>query len=444
VNKEKLLLISCYFPPVGGIQVQRALSLARYLPENGFEVHVLTVRNPAVPSLDPDLLKLVPEGVKVHRTWTLEPPFQLRKRLWSSIKSKPKSSKPDGKGPLAKLKMMFSRMVARILCPDPQVLWFPFAYWKASRLIQREGIQTVVVTAPPFSAFLILNALKRRYPRIHAIADIRDEWLRYFVKEFVFQDDDYVSARAAQIERETVRSCETVVVVTKATQQELQSRYPDEPDAKFALVPNGFEESAFTGFRSRPHNTGKLVIAYTGTVYNPSSPKTFLDALDQLPREIGAEIECRFIGRIAEEFDRTVFQNRNSSVRLTGFVPQQEAIFQMEECDVLLLPWRNAYTIPGKLFEYLATGKPLLALTYPGWEIESIIHEANAGWCVHPDDHQAIIRTLLEIHACGGRLSGTRNWQAIKRYERRRLTQEYARAIRRTAVLEEEVIAHVG
>src|ERR1700690_1209584 len=84
--QDKIPLIRCYFPPAGGIQVQRALSLARYLPENGFQVFVLTARA-SVPNKDPELMKMIPEGVQVHRTWTLEPPFGLRKKLWSRVNS---------------------------------------------------------------------------------------------------------------------------------------------------------------------------------------------------------------------------------------------------------------------------------------------------------------------------------------------------------------------
>src|ERR1700749_3362001 len=88
MSADKILLISCYFPPTGGIQVLRTLSLAKYLPQNQFDVHVLTTRNPAVPTFDEALLEQVPSSVHIHRAWTLEPPFFLRKKLWAGIKGK--------------------------------------------------------------------------------------------------------------------------------------------------------------------------------------------------------------------------------------------------------------------------------------------------------------------------------------------------------------------
>ena len=129
---NKLLLVSCHFPPVGGIQVQRALSLARYLPLEGFSVHVLTATTPRVPTLDHALLDWIPPDVQVHRARTLEPPFFLRKKLWRQVgASVPKAGGGPQKPPPL-LRRMVSAAVERALCPDPQVLWVPAAMLEGS------------------------------------------------------------------------------------------------------------------------------------------------------------------------------------------------------------------------------------------------------------------------------------------------------------------------
>jgi glycosyltransferase involved in cell wall biosynthesis len=428
---DKVLLISCYFPPAGGIQVQRALSLARYLPQNEFQVFVLTARA-SVPNVDPELAKLVPECVQVHRTWTLEPPFGLRKKLWSRVNSDRSSGKESARV-VAKVKALLVRKIKQLLCPDPQILWYPFALWRASKLIRDNGIQTVIVTAPPFSTFLLVSALKRRFPQIRTIADIRDEWLQYFVKEFAFRDNSDLAVRAAEIERATVECCDRVVAVTATSLAEIRSRYPEQPNDKFVLIPNGYDPVTFSDFKSREHKTTKLLVTYTGTVYRPCSPRQYLDALDALP-EVSARVETRFVGRVAEEFDRGIFSNRQSLVRLIDFVPQKEVISLMEETDVLLLPWTDRFNIPGKLFEYLATGKPILALCYPGSDVERVIQQTSSGWCVNPDDSGGIKRVLTEIYAAGGKYSKARDWEAIGRYQRPGLVAAYAKTIRECAV----------
>jgi glycosyltransferase involved in cell wall biosynthesis len=426
-TQDKILLISCYFPPAGGIGVQRALSLARYLPQNGFEVFVLTARA-SVPTVDAELMNLIPKNVHVHRTWTLEPPFYLRKKLWSRLNSPAATRKPKN-GITAMTKLFLTRKIKQVVCPDPQVLWYPFAVRRGSKLIREHGIQTVLVTAPPFSSFLIVNELKRRFPDLRTIVDVRDEWLQYFAREFSFRDDKYVAARAAEIERATVESCDRVVAVTAASLNEIRFRYPGQPGHKFALIPNGYDPAAFSDFRSRPHKTDKLVVTYTGTMYGPCSPKAYLNALDGLP-QIRSDFETRFVGRMSEEFDRSIFENRETALRLTDFVPHKEAVRCMEESDVLLLPCTDRCNIPGKVFEYLVTGKPILALCYPDSEVARIIKETASGWCVNPDDVAEIQRALAEIHARGGKYPLNRNWEAIRRYERPRLAAEYAQIIR--------------
>jgi glycosyltransferase involved in cell wall biosynthesis len=372
---------------------------------------------------------LIPDNVQVHRTWTLEPPFKLRKKLWSRVNSPAAASGKSSHGFAAASKRILSRKIKQIICPDPQVLWYPFAVRRAAKLIREKGIQTVLVTAPPFSAYLIVNELKRRFPHLCTIADARDEWLQYFAKEFAFRDDVQIASRATQIERATVESCDRFVAVTAASLNEIRSRHPDQPDHKFVLIPNGYDPAAFSEFHSRPHHTGKLVVTYTGTVYNPCSPKAYLDALDGLPK-IRSNFETRLVGRITEEFDRGILENRQSSLRLFDFVPHKKALVFMEESDVLLLPCTDRANIPGKAFEYLMTGKPILALCYPDSELARVINQTASGWCVNPDDKLAIQRALTEIHALGGNYPVERKWDAIRRYERPRLAAEYAQVIR--------------
>src|SRR5580704_6176948 len=111
ISADKILLISCYFPPAGGIGVQRAVSLARYLTQNGFKVFVLTARS-SVPTVDRDLTSRIPEEVEIHRTWTLEPPFRLRKKLWSRLNSS------QGSGTAHGWKPIFARRLKKIFCTD--------------------------------------------------------------------------------------------------------------------------------------------------------------------------------------------------------------------------------------------------------------------------------------------------------------------------------------
>jgi glycosyltransferase involved in cell wall biosynthesis len=435
---NKLLLVSCHFPPVGGIQVQRALSLARYLPSEGFSVHVLTVRTPRVPTLDAALLDWIPSEVQVHRARTLEPPFYLRKRIWSRIGASAPHAGDRPQKPPAFFRRMASAAVERALCPDPQILWVPAARLKARRLVRRQRIGNILVTAPPFSAFLIGNRLKQEFPSVRFITDYRDEWLDYYVHTYGFRDSQFVRQRAAEIERCTVSLSDRIVAATPRARDTIRRRYPGQPDEKFCLVPNGFDEEAFSAFTSRPHGGQKIVVVYTGTIYEPASPVLFLDALDQLPPNLRVRFETRFIGRMSEEFDRRVLENRKSEIHVLPFVPHSEALRHMEEADLLLLPWNDVLNVPGKCYEYMATRKPILALTRRNTDLAELIERASCGWVFDPDEQPALMRFLADLAADRGRIATRPNSGEIQNYTRKRLASLYASVIKEAGPVGED------
>jgi glycosyltransferase involved in cell wall biosynthesis len=425
--RPKILLIAYWFPPAGGIAVQRALSLARYLPEHDCDVHVLTARNPPSPVLDPALLKRVPVDVTVHRAWTPMPGSQIRKRLWGWA-SRRRASSPYGQPPNNPPRL--SRLVQRVLCPDPEVAWVPLALRSARRIVREHEIDTVLVTAPPFSAFLIGNALKRQFPSLRLISDFRDEWLRFFLSTFDYQGSGHIRRRAEAIESATIRASDVVVTVTPSLVEELRQRYADHPARKFVCIPNGFDPAAFVDFRPRKHPGDKVLVTYVGTVYKTTSPRCYFEALDSLPEELHNRIETRFIGRIAEEEKQLLESRRN--VRLFGYVPQTEALRHMEETDYLMLVMRDPTGVTGKIYEYLATGKPVLALSPPHGEVAYTLKETGGGWCVDPAEPNAI-QSCLRAMATGDLLGLFRpNADAVRRYERPRLAGEFAALIRET------------
>ena len=438
--KRKVLLVTYIFPPVGGIGVQRALSMARYLPEHGLEVHVLTASNPAAPVRDQSLLKLVPEHVTVHTAMTAEPPFYLRKKVWDLLGGgrkkagapAPAAGEPVKPSAAPSLAGRLKAIPQRILCPDPQVLWVPFAIRRAKQIIRRHGIDAVLATAPPFSVFLISNAIKQAFPHVKVVSDFRDEWLRFYLTDFDFLRSDYTVRRATEIERDTITLSDRVVAVTHSSLDEIRSRYPDQPAEKFEMIANGYDPAALSGVVSRPHGQpGKMIVTHTGTAYRTASPKFYLDAVDRLPEQIQQSIETRFIGRVTET-ETEIFSGRGHRVDMRGFMPQGEALALSGETDYLLLTMTNDFSLPGKMFEYLAIRKPILALSPPGGEVDRLLRETRAGWCVPHDDPAAIARMLTQAWErlrAQPPASFEPDTEAIQQYERFRLAGRMAHVL---------------
>ena len=428
---ERILFLTYFFPPAGGVSVQRALSLAKYLPARGCSVDVLTTRNGVYPMADESLLEQVPATVRVHRAFTPELPYGLRKRLWKIVAAPsagPAAARP--KTPLlSNVKQLTKSMVRNVLFPDAQVLWNRWAFAAASALIEKNQYDTLIVTAPPFSSLMVGNQLKRRFPQLRLISDFRDDWMFYLDRLDTLADGGKREA-ALRIERETLATADLVVTVTESSLKELRSRHPQRPDSKFAVVYNGYDPEVLQHCEGEPAPGPRMVVTYVGTVYRPCSPRHYLDALDSLPEETRSLIETRFVGRVIDD-EVKVLAGRKSQVRTMGFVPHAEALRQMKEADFLLLVLDDEKTIAQKTFEYLATGKPLIALTPPEGESGRLIQATRSGHVVDPRDTKAIAGLMQRL--CASRIGGHHgtkpDWDLIRQFERPQLAARYRRLI---------------
>lgn len=422
-RSRRILLITYMFPPAGGIAVQRALSFARYLPEAGVDVEVLTARNPAVPVIDPGLLDKVPPQVQIHRTFTPEISFAMRQRIWRLMSGGKKKGSASAaaakKGAPANGRRGLAQIARSLLTPDPEVVWVPFARRAAARLLKERHFDAVMITAPPFSTLMTGPWLKKRFPHIRLISDFRDEWLNFYLNTFDFHSSPSIRRKAAVIERDVVDSSDLILSVTPGIVAELQARYPHLPASRFACIPNGYDPASFRDFRPRPHGLDKVVITHAGTVYKSSAPAAFLDALDALPEEIRQRFEIRFVGRVSDDV-KSIFAGRRANLRFFGFLPQAEALKTLEETDYLMVTLLDTHHVTGKLFEYLATAKPILAFTPAGGELTRLMAETGMGQCADPADAAACVDLLLraeQSQRTGGPFCVPCP-EAIRRYER--------------------------
>jgi Glycosyl transferase 4-like domain len=442
-----VLLVSYPFPPSGTVGVARALAYIRYLRLHGCRVSVLTATLPQTPGYDENLGRLIPDDVRVHRAWNPELPFTLRDRVWrrltspqfSRIKTTALDFKQDTHDQRTWTAAKIHSLAQRLLFPDPQTTWVPFAIRKAGQVVGSDKIDTIILNAPPFSTLKIGIALKRAFPHIRIITDFRDEWLGYYLSQI----DDPTPQKvrlAEQLEREIVKASSYVSTVTPEWVKRLRRRYPDEPEDKFIYTPNGYEPAMFENFRPRERHDGKMLVTYFGSVHTNRvySPKNYLDSIEGLPVEVRKRIETRFIGRVRPDAEECLRQTR-ATVEQLGFIPKQQGIRYMEETDLLLLIASDATSHAAKLFDYLPTGKPILALSSPTGEIAKVLRETRTGWCVDPWNQTSIRAMLLQIF---NRLeSGERfvepDWQAVRLYSWPAIFANFVVATRIVATLTE-------
>jgi hypothetical protein len=425
---HRVLIITYLFPPSGGIGPPRYVGYTRHLPAHGCEVSVIAPKNPHTPLYDPALLQQVPPETRVHRVFSPTVPYFLRDRVWKNISGsagRPPGAPGADSGLIHAGKKIVKEAVQRFFNPDVQKFWVPFVLRRARRVIREEGIQTVILNIPPFSLFALVPPLKREFPRLKWITEIRDDWLGYYLQFFDSAKTDAKRRLAIRLEGDAMRASDFVVAVTPAQRDAMRDRYPDQPSGKFLCVPNGYDGELYENFRPSREGRDNMVITYYGSLYAtpPYDITGYLDALDRLPDQIRDQIETRFIGRIAREAE-PLLAGRKSKLTRMGFLPRGEGVAKLQETDYLLLAANDPTQHAGKLFDYLPTGLPVLALSPADGEVARLLRESGGGVAVNGMDPEAIQQVLTSALA---RLRGEPNQfpvpipGAIAAFERKNL-----------------------
>jgi glycosyltransferase involved in cell wall biosynthesis len=432
-----VLLVTYAFPPAGGVGVLRAASLARYFPAENIRFDVLTTRNPASVGKDESLLKDIPPEVTIHRTITLDLPFGVKKRLKRLLTgSKPPAIQADPnaaavKPPAAKPNFL-KRAFQDLLLPDPQVTWLPVLTRAARRIVRERKIDLVMITTAPYSNVLVAERLRKEFPNLPIVLDFRDEWLAtaFDVASFQFSLSERAHDFAVKAEAAAVKAATTVVAVTEAARRAMRGRYPQEPESKFLLVPNGYDATRVqrSAPSAEPRPDGKIIVTYVGTVYTSTEPTRLVEALQSLPPEVKARFLFRFIGHIDEPRYREALLGLGEMVELKGYLPQREALALMNETDYVLLITHDRLNISAKFYDYVGSGKPILACVHPESDARRLLDELRAGWSADGRDPASMKQLFLDTAARGNSLLTSFNpdVEKIARYERKVIAKNYA------------------
>jgi glycosyltransferase involved in cell wall biosynthesis len=401
----KVLLVTMYFPPAGGGGVQRPLKTATHLPALGIETHVLAPDDPKWLHRDEELRP--PTQAFVHRARYLGPRARLPAEELHGL---------DGpERMLAQAKLAYRR----VLLPDASVTWLPTAVPAAVRLVKREGIDMVITTSPPVSMNLIGAAVKR-LTGIPWVADLRDAVLWNADRRF---DRTAVQAKEKALERVVrlvARKADAVVAVSDTIADEVR-RF--EPAGEVRVIPNGCDFDDFAGLDYRP--TDRFRITHAGSFFGKRNPRPFLSALASSGLE---DAIARFAGGLrASDEEWAGGLGLGDRLELLPYLPHHRALAleRDSEANLLLLPeaaGRGAVVPSGKIFEYLAAERPILAAVPPDGAAAKLVRETGAGVVVAPEDEKGIREALIGLHA---------RWQAgqlgngyLSPEQRRKLSRE--------------------
>jgi hypothetical protein len=329
--------------------------------------------------------------------------------------------------------------LADLLVPDPQVTWLPVLTRAARRIVRKRKIDLVLITVPPFSGVLLVENLRKEFPNLPIVIDFRDEWLvtAFDLVSFLFSRSERARRIAQEAEARAVKDATAVVAVTEAARQMIRDRYPQEPESKFQLIPNGFDATKLrrSAPLPEPRADGSIVVTHVGTLYASTEPATLVEALQSLPPELKSRFKLRFIGHIEEARFREALLKLGDMVELKGFLPQREALAAMNETDYVLLINLDPLNVGGKFYDYVGGGKPILGAVHSQGETRRLLDELRAGWWADIRDVEGIRQLFVDAAARGSSLQAEfqPDLERIAGYERKVLAQRYARLLRSIA-----------
>jgi hypothetical protein len=383
MSEKKILIVTYYWPPSGGSGVQRWLKFVKYLPQYGWTPYVFTPENPAFDIKDESLLKDIPMEAEVIKLPIWEP-YQVFQKLSKIFTGKNIKANPNEM--VVKQNPSFFQKVsvwvrANLFIPDPRIFWVRPSVNFLNDFIIENKIRTVITTGPPHSIHLIGKKLKKNNPGIKWIADFRDPWSEWgFLQSLPLLP--ITKWYIKRLERNVLQQANDVITVTPSWVTMFQKL----GDRKVKLLTNGFDEDDFKNFKRV--KSDKFIICHVGIVNEQCNPTPFMQAMKILlvsKPELQNDLRIRFIGDVKMNFIQEV-QHDSRLHGVTEFfdrVSHDKILDYYQSVSVSLLILTGykepeSY-LPGKLFEYIRVGAPILGVGPVDGDASTILKSSALG-----------------------------------------------------------------
>ena len=392
---KKVLIVTYYWPPAGGPGVQRWLKFVKYLPDFGVQPIVYIPENPTYPIIDEQLVHEVSKDVILLKQKIKEP---YRLAAFFSKKNTQKIS--SGIIPNKKKQGLIERMLlwvrGNLFIPDARVLWVKPSVAFLEKYCRENAIDAIITTGPPHSLHLIGLALQEKLG-VKWVADFRDPWTT-----IGYHKDLNLSAKAEQkhkqLEREVLQNADLIVVTSPTTQKEFQA-LTQQP---IEVITNGYDVEKV---EKKPLDE-KFTLAHIGSLLSERNPKMLWKVLQELCQEnpqFKSDFQLKFIGKVSQEVLDTLieFQLENH-VNNLGYLSHLEAVSEQRKSQVLLLieidRLDTRCIIPGKLFEYMVSERPIIGIGPKDSDFASILTTTNTGVFFEYREEKRLKKVLLSYY----------------------------------------------
>ncbi len=426
MKPKKLLIITYYWPPAGGPGVQRWLKFVKYLPDFGVQSIVYIPENPTYPIIDEALINEVSEKAIILKHKIFEP-YQFAS-MFSKNKTKKISSGiiPNQKKQ-SFLDKVFLWIRGNFFIPDARVFWVKPSVRFLEKYILENEIDTIVTSGPPHSLHLIGLELKQKFG-VKWFADFRDPWTTIGYHKSL-RLSNYAVKKHKALEHQVLNTADTIIVTSKTTKTKFQAI----TNRPIAVITNGYDTE--NGVKEALDS--KFTLAHIGSFLSERNPKILWESLVELINELPdfkTHLEIKLIGAVSQEVLETITQfELKSYLNNLGYVSHSEAIAHQRKSQVLLLIEINSddtkSIIPGKLFEYMVSGRPIVAIGPNGSDFAKIITNTNTGVFFDYSEKTKLKSVLLGFYNqfLEGKLQS--NGVGLQQYSRKSLTEKLAQLL---------------
>ena len=426
-NSKKLLIITYYWPPAGGPGVQRWLKFVKYLPDFDVQPIVFVPENPTYPIVDSNLVSEVSDKAIILKTPIFEP-YQL-----ASFLSKNKTKKiSSGIIPNQKKQSFLEKLMlwvrGNLFIPDARVFWVKPSVAYLEKYIRENEIDTIITSGPPHSLHLIGLELKQKM-NLKWLADFRDPWTTIGYHKSL-RLSQYAAKKHKQLESQVLNSADTIIVTSKTTKTEFQAL----TTKPIEVITNGFDVEKV----DKQTLDTKFSLAHIGSFLSERNPKILWESLVELCTEIPdfkSHLEIKLIGAISQEVLETIEQfGLNSFLNNLGYVSHAEAVAHQRKSQVLLLIEINSEEtksiLPGKLFEYMVSERPIVAIGPKDSDFAEIITNTNTGVFFEYSEKAKLKQTIHEYYNQFLEAKLKSHAVGLQQYSRKNLTQQLVELLR--------------
>ena len=378
--------------------MQRWLKFVKYLEEFGWKPHILTVEYGTYSARDEELINEVPEGLSVYKTKSPDP-F----RIYNFLKGKKDNSVSVALINIDKEKSLIDRLSMYIrsnfFIPDARKGWVPYAYSEALRIIDEQKIDLLVTTGPPHSTHLTGLKIKKK-TGIKWLADLRDPWTTVYYNDMLPRTNK-TRRIDKKYEDEVLKISDAVTVVSPGMKDEFSDR-----NDNVHVVMNGFDMADIGRSMTDVVDDGKFSLTYAGN-FKPNQHIPYIwDGICELiieNEEFERDFRIRFIGNLDSSVpDYFAEKGRSENLEMLSYVPHAEITGLMAESDLLLFvvpqSRNNKLIITGKLFEYLASGTPILSVGPKDGDAAQILLETGRKEMLEYQDKETFKQHLLQMY----------------------------------------------